>query len=86
MKNLYLSEEASPGIAAALQELVGARITEALPSLQSIFVGEVEPLETFLENIVKFLAARRLSGHPVAVLAGREPVQNDRGEDEESAY
>ena len=87
VKNLCLSEEVALGIAVALQELVGARITEVLPSLQNIFVGELgsEPLETFQENIGKFVAARRLSGHPVAVLVGKEPVQNDGEEGEESA-
>jgi hypothetical protein len=39
VKNLYLSEESAPGIAAALQELEGGRITEVLPSLRNIFVG-----------------------------------------------
>ena len=33
MKNLYLSKDFTPGIAASLQELVGARITKVLPSL-----------------------------------------------------
>jgi hypothetical protein len=47
VKNLYLSKEFAPGIAAALQELVGARITEVLPSLQNIFVEGLEPLGPF---------------------------------------
>ena len=34
MKYLYLSKLSAPGIAAALQELVGDGITEVLPSLQ----------------------------------------------------
>jgi hypothetical protein len=38
VKNLYLSNAFAPDIAAALQELIGARITEVLPSLQNIFV------------------------------------------------
>jgi hypothetical protein len=42
VKNLYLSKEFAPGIVAALQELVGG-IAEVLPSLQSIFVEELEP-------------------------------------------
>jgi len=33
LKILYLPKEFAPGIAAALQELVGRRITEVLPSL-----------------------------------------------------
>ena len=66
MKNLYLSKEFAPGIVAALQELVGDRITEVLPSLQNIFVVGLEPLGPFQEDIGRFVAARRLSGHPIA--------------------
>ena len=67
VKNLYLSKEFAPGIVAALQELVGGRITEVLPSLQNIFVEELEPSGSFQENIGGFVAARRLSGHPIAI-------------------
>ena len=38
VKNIYLSKEFVVGIVAALQELVGGRITEVLRSLQNIFV------------------------------------------------
>jgi hypothetical protein len=34
VKNLYLSKEFAPGIAAALQKLVGVRIAEVLPSAE----------------------------------------------------
>jgi hypothetical protein len=44
VKNLYLSMKFAPSIAAALQELVGARITEVLPSLQNIFIEVPRPL------------------------------------------
>ena len=67
VKNLYLSKRFAPGIAAALQELVGARITEVFPSLQNIFVERLEPLGPFQENIGQFVIARQLSGHPVAI-------------------
>ena len=67
VKNLYLSKEFAPGIVAALQELVGGRITEVLPSLQNIFVEGLEPSGPFQENIGRFVAARRLSGHPIAI-------------------
>ena len=67
VKNLFLSEEFVPGIAAALQELVGGRTTEVLPSLQNIFVEELEPQGLFQEHIEQFIAARQLSGHPVAI-------------------
>jgi hypothetical protein len=67
MKNLYLSKEFAPGIAAALQELVRGRITEVLPSLQNVFVAELEPSGRFQENTGEFIGTRQLSGHPVAI-------------------
>jgi hypothetical protein len=67
VKSLYLSKEFAPGIAAALEELVGGRITEILPSLQNIFVQGLEPWGPFHEHIGQFIAARRLSGRPVAI-------------------
>ena len=67
VKNLYLSKESAPGIVAALQELVGGRITEVLPSLQNIFIEGLEPSGPFQENIGRFVATRRLSGHPIAI-------------------
>ena len=67
VKNLYLFKEFAPGIVAALQELVGDRITEVLPNLQNIFVQGLEPSGPLQENIGQFVAARRLSGHPIAI-------------------
>ena len=67
VKNLHLCKEFAPGIAAALQELVGARITEVLPSLRNIFVRGLEPSGSFQENIGQFVAARQLSDHPIAI-------------------
>jgi hypothetical protein len=84
VENLYLSGESAPGIAAALQELVGGRIIEVLPSLQNIFVEGLAPLGPFQENIGQFVTARKLSGHPVAISFRNEPVQNE-GEEEEGS-
>ena len=67
VKNLYLSNEFAPGIAAALQGLVEGRITEVLPSLQNIFVEGPEPSGPFQESIGQFVAARQLSCHPIAI-------------------
>ena len=67
VKKLYLSKAFAPGIAVTLQELVGGRITDVLPSLQNIFVEELEPSGPLRENIGQFVTARQLSGHPVAV-------------------
>ena len=65
VKNLYLCKEFAPGIAAALQELVG--ITEVLPSLQNIFVKGLEPSGAFQKIIGQFVAARQLSYHPITI-------------------
>ena len=69
VKNLYLSKQSAPGIAAALQELVGGRITEVLPNLQNIFVQGLEPSEPFQENIGQFVAARKRSDHIITISA-----------------
>ena len=66
VKDLYLSKEFAPGIAAALQELVGGR-TEVFPSLENIFVEGLELSGSFQENIGQFVAARQLSDHPIAI-------------------
>ena len=66
MKNLYLSKDFAPGIAAALQELAGG-ITEVLSSLQNIFVEGLEPSGPFQKNIGQFVAARQLSDYPIAI-------------------
>jgi hypothetical protein len=84
VKNLRLSREIAPGIAPALQELVGARVTEVLPSLRKIFVQGLKPLELFQENIGQFVAARQLSGHPVT-LSVWNCAYNEGEEKEESA-
>ena len=67
VKNLYISKEIAPGIAAALQEIVGERITEVLPGLQNIFVEGLGPSGTFQKNIGQFIALRQLSDHPIAI-------------------
>jgi len=67
LKELYLSRENAPRIAAALQDLVGERATEVLPALQRVFIEEHHPSRPVQEAIDKFIAARQLSGHPVAV-------------------
>ncbi len=64
VKNLYLSKDFAPGIAVALQDVVG---TEVLPSLQNIFVEGLEPSGPFQENIGQFVAARELSGHFITI-------------------
>jgi hypothetical protein len=67
VKNLYLSEEIVPRIAPALQELVGGRTTDVLPTLENILLQWFQPSGLLHEGIEKFVAARRLTSHPVAV-------------------
>ena len=67
VKNLYLSKEFAPIIAAALQMLIGTGITEVFPSLQNIFVEELETSGPFQDNIRQFDAARQLSDLPIAI-------------------
>jgi len=68
VKNLYLSEKYVPRIAPALQELVGERTTEVLPTLKNIFLEKFQPWEPLHEGIETFVAARRLtSRRPVEV-------------------
>jgi hypothetical protein len=66
VKSLYISEKFQPNIALALQELIGDRTTEVLPSLQNIFLRSFDPPSQ--EAIGQFVSARQLSGHPIAVL------------------
>ena len=67
VKNLYLSKEFAPRIVAALQELVGGRTTEVLPTLQNIFLEEVEPGGRVQEDIRRIVAARQVSGHTITI-------------------
>ena len=67
VKNLYLCEKIASHIASALQELVGARTTEELPTLENIFLEGLQPSGSVQEGIEKFLTARQLTGRPIAV-------------------
>ena len=75
VKSLYLSKEFAPGIAAALRELVGGRITDVLPNLQNIFLEGLEQSASFQECIGQFLATRQLLDHPIAISVWARPVR-----------
>ena len=77
VKNFYISKEFAPGIAAALQELVEGRITDVLPILQNIFVEGLEPSGPVQKNIEQFVAARRLSDHPITISGWVGPERHD---------
>jgi hypothetical protein len=63
VKYLYISREFASCIAPALQELAG----EVLPSIQKLFLEDLRPSGPVQEAIEKFVAARQLAGHPIAV-------------------
>lgn len=67
VKDLYLSQNFVPRIAPTLQELVGERVVELLPALQCLFLEKLHPSGTVEEGIVKFVDARQLSDHPIAI-------------------
>ena len=68
VENLYLSEEIARCIVPALQELIGGRTTEVLPTLQNIFLGGLEPSRSVQEGIGQFVAIRQEgTSHLIAV-------------------
>jgi F-box-like len=75
VENLYVGKQFVPRIACALQEL-GGITTEVLPALENIFLDEFQPSGPLHKGIEKFVAARQLTSHPVAV--SRWDRKNDR--------
>jgi hypothetical protein len=67
VKSLHLTKEFVPRIVPALQELIGSRTTEVLPTLQNILLEEFGPSEPVQEGIEVFVTARQLSGHSISV-------------------
>ena len=67
VKALYLSRDITSRIAPALEELVGERVAEVLPALQSLFLEELKPSEPVQKAIDKFVATRQLSNRPIAI-------------------
>jgi hypothetical protein len=63
VKYLYLSLEFTLCIAPALPGLVG----EVLPSLQNLFLEDLYPSGSVQGAIENLVAARKLTGHPIAV-------------------
>ncbi len=88
VKNLYLSEKVVRHVAPALQELAGERVTEVLPALQALFHDELQnpgPVQDKVQVAFReFLAARELSGHPVATHhweGGRNESEDGSGDE-----
>ena len=67
LKDLYISREFTPRISPTLQELVEGGVTEVLPALQTLFLEEAPPSGPVQETIGKFVVARQLAGHPIAI-------------------
>jgi hypothetical protein len=67
VKVLYLSAGLAVRVARALQELDAERATEVLPALQSVFIEVSQLRRASNEGMSRFITARRLSGHPVAI-------------------
>jgi F-box-like len=67
VNRLYFSEDIVPLIGPALRELVGGSTTEVLPIVQNIFLEKIQPRGPGLDGVEEFIAARRLSGRPIAV-------------------
>ena len=66
VKGLYLSQQLASSIVLALQKLTGERVTEVLPSLETLFL-ETFPSGPVEDAIVRFVAARQLAGHSIAI-------------------
>jgi hypothetical protein len=67
VRNLYLSEKFARRIVPALEDLVGARAKEVLPTLQNIFLQGLEPSGPVQEGIQQFVATRQVTGDPIAI-------------------
>ncbi|KAF8485882.1 hypothetical protein DFH94DRAFT_808071 [Russula ochroleuca] len=69
VKNLYLSKQVAPRIVPALQELVGDRTTEVLPTLLNIFLERPQPSGPVQEGIGQFVATRQVTNNPIIISA-----------------
>ena len=68
VKSLYISYSFAPTIAYSLEELIGERVGEVLPALETLFIEESYLLEKEIkEAIGRFIAARQLAGRTIAV-------------------
>ena len=67
VKNLYLSKKFAPRVAPVLQEMTVGGRTEVLSNLQNLYLEGFQPSESVEEGIQRFISARQLANHPVAV-------------------
>ena len=78
VKNLYLSEKFASRIIPALQELTVGRATEVLPTLQNIFLEEIQPSGTVQAGIQQFAAMRQVTSHSIKVSRWDDSKQDMR--------
>ena len=78
VKNLYLCKKSVPRIAPALQELVGERTTDVFPTLENIFMEGLQPWTPLHKGLEKFVSARWLTSHPVAVSCWNRDLIQER--------
>ncbi|KAI9456576.1 hypothetical protein F5148DRAFT_1369702 [Russula earlei] len=71
VKDLSLTEHVGRHVCQVLGELAEERVTEVLPALQNIFLHHSRSWESVPSSIQRFIAARQLSGQPVAVYPWR---------------
>jgi len=72
VKNLFVSGELVPHVALALEDLPEERATEVIPALEHLFLADFSSWDGLWEEskkgtVKRFIAARQLFGHPVAV-------------------
>ena len=73
VKNLFLSEEIARRIIPALQELVGVRATEVLPTLEHIFLEEGQQSGPVQEVIQQVVTVRQATNHPIEFFYSHRP-------------
>ena len=67
VQTLRVTEGRWQSVAPVLRELTGERVMEVLPGLRTLVFGEFQPCASIMGALEPFIAARQLSGHPVAI-------------------
>jgi hypothetical protein len=67
VKNMSISEGVAPRAAPPLMALTEERVTEVFPTLQNIFVEELQSMGHIQEALDHFAALQRISGFPIAI-------------------
>jgi hypothetical protein len=67
VKCLYITYGFEHRFARAMEGLVGERVTEVLPALQTLFLQNFYDKERFQKDFGPLADARQLSGHPLSI-------------------